>query len=49
MERLLTDASLSENMLRLKALQDRVDGPTVAAQEIVSFLGASNSVIGAAR
>jgi UDP:flavonoid glycosyltransferase YjiC (YdhE family) len=49
LERLLTDASLRQNMLRLKALQDRVDGPAIAAREIVKFLGASNSVMGAAR
>jgi hypothetical protein len=41
LERLLTDASLRENMLRLKAIQDRVDGPATAAREIVNFLGAS--------
>jgi hypothetical protein len=29
-------------MLRLKAIQDQVDGPAVAAQEIVRFLGASS-------
>lgn len=43
LERLLSDASLRENMLRLKALQDKVDGPANAAREIVSFLGASKS------
>ncbi|MFO7586026.1 MAG: glycosyltransferase [Anaerolineales bacterium] len=43
LERLLTDASLRQNMLRLKSLQDRVDGPAIAAQEIVNFLGASSS------
>jgi UDP:flavonoid glycosyltransferase YjiC (YdhE family) len=41
LERLLTDASLRENMLRLKALQDKVDGPANAAREIVNFIGAS--------
>lgn len=40
LERLLSDASLRENMLRLKALQDTVDGPAIAAREIVNFLGA---------
>ena len=40
LERLLTDSSMRENMLRLKALQDKVDGPATAAREIVSFLGA---------
>ncbi len=40
--RLLANASLRENMLRLKAIQDRVDGPAIAAGEIVEFLGASN-------
>jgi UDP:flavonoid glycosyltransferase YjiC (YdhE family) len=39
LERLLTDASLRENMLRLKTIQDRVDGPAIAATEIVKFLG----------
>jgi UDP:flavonoid glycosyltransferase YjiC (YdhE family) len=43
LERLLTDSSLREAMLRLKALQDQVDGPTIAAKEIVNFLGASSS------
>jgi hypothetical protein len=28
-------------MLRLKALQDQVDGPANAAREIVQFLGAT--------
>jgi UDP:flavonoid glycosyltransferase YjiC (YdhE family) len=42
LERLLRDASLRQNMLRLKAIQDQVDGPAVAAREIVRFLGASN-------
>jgi UDP:flavonoid glycosyltransferase YjiC (YdhE family) len=41
LERLLADASLRENMLRLKALQDKVDGPAIAATEIVKFLGGS--------
>ena len=41
LERLLTDVSLRENMLRLKAIQSRVDGPAIAAREIVGFLGAS--------
>jgi len=49
LERLLTDSSLRENMLRLKALQDKVDGPAIAAQEIVNFLGASNPGMEAAR
>jgi UDP:flavonoid glycosyltransferase YjiC (YdhE family) len=43
LERLLADASLRQNMLRLKALQDKVDGPANAAREIVNFLGATNS------
>jgi len=34
--------ALRDNMLRLKSLQDKVDGPAVAASEIVKFLGASN-------
>jgi len=33
---------LRDNMRRLKSLQDKVDGPAVAASEIVKFLGASN-------
>jgi UDP:flavonoid glycosyltransferase YjiC (YdhE family) len=37
--RLLTDSSLRENMMRLKALQDQVDGPVKTAKEIVNFLG----------
>jgi UDP:flavonoid glycosyltransferase YjiC (YdhE family) len=41
LERLLTDASLRENMLRLKTFQDKADGPATAAREIVKFLGAS--------
>ena len=41
LQRLLADAGLRANMLRLKALQDEVDGPANAAREIVSFLGAS--------
>lgn len=49
LKRLLSDASLRQNMLRLKDLQDRVDGPAIAAQEIVSFLGASNPDMGAAK
>lgn len=35
-----TDASLRQNMLRLKALQDRVNGPAVTAKVIVRYLGA---------
>ncbi len=42
LEHLLTDYSLRENMLRLKALQYQVDGPTIAAREIVNYLGASS-------
>jgi UDP:flavonoid glycosyltransferase YjiC (YdhE family) len=42
LERLLRDTGLRQNMLRLKAIQDQVDGPAVAAREIVRFLGASN-------
>jgi hypothetical protein len=45
LERLLSDAGLRENMLRLKDLQDKVDGPANAAREIVNFLGASNPKI----
>lgn len=41
LERLLADASLRQNMLHLKALQDKVDGPANAAREIVNFLRAS--------
>jgi UDP:flavonoid glycosyltransferase YjiC (YdhE family) len=40
LERLLTDAGLRDNIMRLKALQDKVDGPAIAAREIVNFLGA---------
>ena len=42
LEQLLRDSSLRNNMRRLKSLQDKVDGPAVAASEIVKFLGASN-------
>jgi UDP:flavonoid glycosyltransferase YjiC (YdhE family) len=49
LERLLADASLRANMLRLKALQDKVDGPAIAAREIVDFLGASNLKIETAK
>ncbi len=41
LERLLSDPSLRANMLRLQALQEKVDGPANAAREIVAFLGAS--------
>jgi UDP:flavonoid glycosyltransferase YjiC (YdhE family) len=40
LERLLADASLRENMLRMETLQDKVAGPASAAREIVDFLGA---------
>lgn len=40
--RLLSDVGLCENMQRLKALQDHVDGPANAAREIVKFLGAAS-------
>jgi hypothetical protein len=36
-------------MLRLKAFQDKEDGPASAAGEIVNFLGASNANLEAAR
>ena len=49
LERLLSDASLRQNMLRLKAFQDKVDGAAVAAREIVKFLGASKSRMGQAK
>ena len=49
LESLLADASLRENMLRLKALQDKVEGSTEAAREIVSFLGASKPSMEQAR
>lgn len=39
LENLLSDTSMQENMLRLKSLQDQVDGPAIAAREIVQFLG----------
>ncbi len=38
LEQLVSDASFGQNMLRLKELQDRVDGAANAATEIVSFL-----------
>jgi UDP:flavonoid glycosyltransferase YjiC (YdhE family) len=40
LKRLLADASLRQNMLRLKAFQDKVDGAAVAAKVIVRYLGA---------
>jgi UDP:flavonoid glycosyltransferase YjiC (YdhE family) len=43
LERLLSDGALRDNMLRLKALQDQVDGPTNAAREIVQFLAAAGA------
>jgi UDP:flavonoid glycosyltransferase YjiC (YdhE family) len=46
LERLLTDPSLRQNMLRLKALQDRVDGSVIAAREIVTFLGGGRRTMG---
>ena len=39
LERLLSDSDMKANMLRLKAIQDEVDGPANAAGEIVRFLG----------
>jgi UDP:flavonoid glycosyltransferase YjiC (YdhE family) len=42
LEKLLNESTLRENMLRLKSLQDKVDGPAVAAGEIVKFLDATN-------
>lgn len=47
LERLLADSSLRANMLRLKALQDRVDGAANAAREIVTFLGEGRPAGGA--
>jgi UDP:flavonoid glycosyltransferase YjiC (YdhE family) len=41
LERLLSDDALRDNMVRLKALQDQVDGPANAARKIVHFLGAT--------
>lgn len=38
LERLVSDPSFRQNMLRLKKLQERVDGATNAASEIVRFL-----------
>lgn len=49
LERLLTDASLRKNMLRLKALQDKVDGAAIAAREIMNILGASSPNIEAVK
>jgi UDP:flavonoid glycosyltransferase YjiC (YdhE family) len=43
MEKLLSESTLRENMLRLKSLQDKVDVSTVAAGEIMKFLGATNN------
>jgi UDP:flavonoid glycosyltransferase YjiC (YdhE family) len=42
LEKLLSESTMLENMLRLKSLQDKVDGPAVAAGEIMKFLGAAN-------
>ncbi len=39
LEKLVTESSFKENMLRLKQIQDRIDGATNAAQAILSFLG----------
>jgi len=41
LERLLSDGALRDNMVRLKALQDQLDGSANAAREIVQFLGAT--------
>ncbi len=38
LERLVSDASFRRNMLRLKNLQDRVDGAANAAREIINYL-----------
>jgi UDP:flavonoid glycosyltransferase YjiC (YdhE family) len=42
LEGLLSDTSLRQNMLHLKSIQDKVNGPAIAAREIVNFLGASS-------
>ena len=42
LEKLLSESTLRENMLRLKSLQDKADGSAVAAGEIIKFLGAAN-------
>jgi UDP:flavonoid glycosyltransferase YjiC (YdhE family) len=42
LEQVLGNSSLRENMMRLKSLQDKLDGPAIAAREIVNFLGASS-------
>ena len=39
LERLVTEPGFRQNMGRLKGLQDEVDGPRTAAEEIVRFLG----------
>jgi UDP:flavonoid glycosyltransferase YjiC (YdhE family) len=41
LEKILTDSTMRDNMLRLKSLQDEVDGPAIAAGEILKFLGAT--------
>jgi len=38
LEKIVADDSYRKNMLRLKQIQDRVDGATNAARQIVSFL-----------
>jgi UDP:flavonoid glycosyltransferase YjiC (YdhE family) len=47
LERLLTDPSLRRNMLRLKGLQDQVDGAANAGREIVTFLAGGRRTMGA--
>lgn len=42
LEQLVSDSSFRENMLRLKALQDNVDGARTAAREIIRFLAGSD-------
>ena len=38
LEKIVADDRYRQNMLRLKQIQDRVDGATNAARQVVSFL-----------
>ena len=42
LEKLVANQSYRDNMLRLKRLQDPIDGAAIAAREIVRFLGATS-------
>ncbi|OVE76710.1 hypothetical protein BVX98_05370 [bacterium F11] len=37
-KKLITNKSYKENMMRLKKLQDQIDGPSKAAEEIIKFI-----------